>query len=113
MVRKLIAGVILASALTVGVTLPASADPTCYTGCAPSPVGLVGAGPGGPATAPSGVTAPAPIVPLPGPTQFVPSPGGLPFTGADVGESVGIAVVLVLAGGALLRVNRRRTPASG
>ena len=112
MARKLIAGVILASALTLGVTLPASADPTCYTGCAPGPPGLVGSGPGGPGTAPTGVTAPAPTVPLPGPTQSVPSPGGLPFTGADVGESVGIALVLVLAGGALVRVNRRRAPAS-
>jgi LPXTG-motif cell wall-anchored protein len=112
MARKLIAGVILASALTVGVALPASADPTCYTGCAPQPPGLLGSGPGGPGTAPSGVTVPTPTVPVPAPSQFAPPPGGLPVTGADVGESVSIGLVLVVAGGALVRVKRRRAPAS-
>lgn len=93
----------MAGAVTLGLSLPAGADPTCYTGCGPGPETVLGTGP---ATSP-GVSP----EPLPSPKQSVPSPG-LPLTGADIEQSAGIATVLLVAGAALVRVNRRRaTPA--
>jgi hypothetical protein len=98
-VRKLIGGVVLVSAVTLGVTLPAFADSTCYTGCTNAPPGQLGPAPG---TAPSGP-------PVLEPTSV---PGGLPLTGADIEESVAVASVLLVAGVVLVRINRRRAQAT-
>jgi|ERR1700688_4071227 len=106
MVSKLIGGVVLVSALTLGVTLPAFADSSCYTGCTPVVPGVPG-----PATPVlPGVPGPAPgTAPTGTPVSDSPNvPGGLPLTGADIEESVGIASVLLVAGVALVRINRRR-----
>jgi len=102
MVRRLIVTVALAGALPLGVALPAFADQACYTGCAPGPV------PGSTIDVPSPGE---PVSPAPGPVsprQATPSSGGLPFTGTDVVQSAGFASVLVAAGGALVRIGRRR-----
>jgi LPXTG-motif cell wall-anchored protein len=88
----------MAGAVTLGMTLPAAADPTCYTACGPGPATILGAAP---AVAPSGPTGPIP-------TQSVPTPGGLPVTGADIEQTAGIAIVLLVAGAGMVRVNRRR-----
>jgi hypothetical protein len=42
------------------------------------------------------------------PTESVPTPGGLPITGADVEQSVGFAAVLLVGGVAMVRLGRRR-----
>jgi hypothetical protein len=113
-VRKLIAGTALASALTLGFSLPALADPTCYTGCGPSPSTILGGGPstspGGPATILGGgpSTPPIAVAPAPVPHESAPPPGGLPFTGTDIEQSVAVASVLLVAGVALVRINRRK-----
>jgi hypothetical protein len=49
----------------------------------------------------------SPHVPVPVQTQSTPAPG-LPFTGADIEQSVAVASVLVVAGGVLVRRQRRR-----
>jgi hypothetical protein len=98
-VKKLILGLVLVGGVTLGLSFPAFAA-GCYTGCVPSPPGLVG---GGPSVSPS---APSVSVPLPAPSESV--PGGLPFTGADIAQSVAIAVVLLVAGTVLVRINRRK-----
>ena len=91
----------MAGAVTLGMTLPAAADPTCYTECGPGPATILGAAP---AVAPSGPNpSPSPI-----PKQSVPTPGGLPVTGADIEQTAGIAIVLLVAGAGMVRVNRRR-----
>ncbi len=104
-IRKLIVGIFMASVLMVGFSLPAFADPSCYTGCFPGPVSIVGKGP---SVAPSGPGVLSTPAPLPRAGSSVPSSGGLPFTGADVEQSIGLAAVLVVAGVAVLRVGRRR-----
>ena len=88
-------------ALTLGMTHPAVADPTCYTECGPGPATILGAGP---STAPSG---PGPI-----PKEAVSVPGGLPVTGADIEQTVGFAIVLLVAGAVMVRINRRRAASS-
>jgi len=102
-VRKAIIGVVVAGVVTLGLSLPAGADPGCYTGCSPSPTNLIGLGPstlvGGPAVAPS--------APVPGPSASAPAPGGLPFTGADIEQTVAVACVLLVAGAAMVRIRRR------
>jgi hypothetical protein len=117
-IKKLIAGLFLVSVLTVAVTLPAVADPTCYTGCSPIPGvpvpgipvpgGFVGSGP---TPTPGAQTSPSTPAPVPLASQSVPS-GGLPFTGADVEQSAAIAVVALGAGFVLVRVGRRRRRAA-
>jgi hypothetical protein len=42
------------------------------------------------------------------PSGSTQSSGGLPFTGADIAESAGIAAVLLVAGGVMVRLGRRR-----
>ena len=89
--------------VTFGLSFPAFAA-GCYTGCVPStpsPPGLLGGGPS---------VSPSVSVPLPAPSESV--PGGLPFTGADIEQSVGIAVVLLVAGTVLVRMNRRKARAT-
>jgi hypothetical protein len=98
-VRKLILGLVVVGGVTLGLSFPAFAA-GCYTGCVPSPPGLVGGGPS---------VSPSVSVPLPAPSQSV--PGGLPFTGADIEQIVGIAVVLLVAGTVLVRMNRRKARA--
>jgi hypothetical protein len=93
--------VVAASVVTIGFSLPAFADP-CYTGCAPSPISIVG---GGPSISPG---VPGPHTPVPPPTESVPPPGGLPFTGQDVEQIVGIAVVLLIGGVVMIRLGRRK-----
>jgi len=51
-------------------------------------------------------------VPLPAPTESVPAPPGLPFTGADIEQIVGIGSVLLVGGVVLVRINRRRARAA-
>ncbi len=108
MLRKLVVGVALAGAVTLGFSLPAFADHTCYTACTPLPVGSVGQGPvgHGPATTPGVAASQSPSAPVP--TRSVVSSGGLPFTGADIEQSAGAAAVLLAAGAAMVRVSRRR-----
>jgi hypothetical protein len=108
-IKKLIAALFLVSMLTVAASLPAVADPTCYTGCSPIPGGP---GPGGfvgpgPTPTPGVHTSPSTPAPVPLAGQSVPS-GGLPLTGADIEQGAAIAVVLLGAGIALVRVSRRR-----
>ncbi len=105
-VRKLIAGVIMAGSVTLGLSLPAGADPTCYTGCTPTPPGVLGAGP---ATTPGVPASQATPAPLPEPAASVPTSGGLPVTGTDVEQSLVLASVLVVAGGVIVRRSRRRS----
>ncbi|HEY5024507.1 MAG TPA: hypothetical protein VII76_05995 [Acidimicrobiales bacterium] len=111
MIRKFIVGVCTASVVTIGFSVPALADPTCYTGCGPAPISIVGGGPapisivgGGPSISPGG-----PKSPLPAPTESVPTPGGLPVTGQDVEQIAGLAAVLLVGGAAMVRISRRRT----
>jgi hypothetical protein len=94
-----IVGLVLAGGMTLGLSLPASAQ--CYTGCVPSPPSLLGGGPS---------VSPSVSVPLPAPSQSV--PGGLPFTGADIEQIVGIAVVLLVAGTVMVRITRRKARAT-
>ncbi len=89
----------MTSALTIGLSIPAFADPGCYTGCQPGPASIVG---GGPSISPG----------VPAPRESVPPPGGLPFTGEDIAQSVGIAAVLLVAGVVTVRVSRRRARAT-
>ncbi len=102
-----------AGALTLGLSIPAFAD-GCYTGCAPAPVGSVGQGPVGPPVGQGAITVPgvavsqSPPAAVPVAAQSVPSSGGLPLTGTDIEQSVGFAVVLLVAGAAIVRVSRRR-----
>jgi hypothetical protein len=99
----------MAGAVTLGLALPAGADPTCYTGCGPGPETVVGSGPETSPGVPVSQTSPEPV---PAPKQSVPSSGGLPLTGGDIEQSAGIATVLLVAGATLVRVHRRRaTPA--
>ena len=91
----------------LGVSVPAFASP-CYVGCTPGPVQVVGSGPSVP---PGFLSTQSPHVPVPVATQSAPSPG-LPFTGADVEQSVVVASVLVTVGGVLVRRQRRRAPSS-
>lgn len=100
MIRKFIVGVFTASVVTIGISVPALADPSCYTGCGPAPISIVG---GAPSVAPSGP--PAHLSP---PTESVPTPGGLPITGADIEQSAGFAAVLLVGGVAMVRISRRR-----
>jgi LPXTG-motif cell wall-anchored protein len=95
----------MAGAVTLGLSLPAGADPTCYTGCGPGPQTVVGSGPSTSPGLPGPQTSPEPV---PAPKQSVPSSGGLPLTGGDIEQSAGIAAVLLVAGAAMVRVNRRR-----
>jgi len=114
--KKLVVGVALAGAVTLGFTLPAFADQTCYTACTPLPVGSVGQGPvgsvgqgpvgHGPATTPGVAASQSPSAPAP--TRSVVSSGGLPFTGTDIEQSAGAAAVLLVAGAAMVRFSRRR-----
>ena len=100
----------MAAAVSLGVSHPAVADPACYTDCGPGPQTIVGSGP---STSPGGPTPQFSPAPAPIPKQSVVSSGGLPLTGADVEESAGIALVLLVAGVAMVRVGRRRaTPAA-
>ncbi len=109
-------GLVAAGVLTVGLSLPAFADGRCYTGCSPTPVptptpvGSVGGGPAGQGvvTVPGVAVSQSPPAAAPVATQSVPSSGGLPLTGADIEELVGLAVVLLVAGAAVARVSRRR-----
>jgi hypothetical protein len=94
-IRKLIVGLVMTSALTIGLSIPAFADPGCYTGCQPGPVSIVD---GGPSISPG----------VPAPRESVPPPGGLPITGEDIAQSVGIGAVLLVAGVAIVRVSRRK-----
>jgi len=108
-VRKLVVGAVVAGAVSFGAALPSFAGaPTCYTGCTPGPMG---SGPG-PYLTPGTPVINASGSPGPGsgvtPREAAPPSGGLPFTGADVAGSVGIASVLLVAGGAMVRVSRRR-----
>ena len=105
MIKKFIVGVCTASVVTIGFSVPALADPTCYTGCGPAPISIVG---GGPSISPGG-----PKSPLPPPTESVPNPGGLPFTGGDVEQIAGLAAVLLVGGAAMVRISRRRTRGHG
>ena len=109
MVRKAIIGIVVAGVVTLGLSLPAGADPGCYTGCSPGPSTLIGAGPSTLAGGPSG---PPSVAPAPGPSAAAPAPGGLPFTGADIEQLVAIACVLIVAGAAMVRLRRRSRPAS-
>jgi hypothetical protein len=104
-VRKLIVGTVMAGAVTLGISHPAVADPTCYTECGPGPQTVVGSGP---ATAPGGPTSQPSPAPVPSPKQSVPFSGGLPLTGADIEQSAAIATVALVAGVAMVRVSRRR-----
>ncbi len=100
----------MAVAVTLGISHPAVADPTCYTACGPGPQTVVGSGP---STSPGGPTPQLSPEPVPIAKESVPSSGGLPLTGADIEESAGIAAVLLVAGVAMVRVGRRRaTPTS-
>jgi hypothetical protein len=104
-VRKLIVGAVMAGAVTLGISYPAGADPTCYTECGPGPETVLGSGP---STAPGGpISQPAPAPEL-APTQSVPSSGGLPLTGGDIEQSAAIATVALVAGVAMVRVGRRK-----
>ncbi len=105
MIRKLIAGAVVAGGVTIGLSLPAFATP-CYVGCTPGPVEIVGSGPSVP---PGFLSSQSPHVPVPAQTQAAPAPG-LPFTGADIEQSVAVASVLLVAGGVLVRRQRRRAP---
>jgi hypothetical protein len=105
-VRKLIVGMVMAGALMLGTTRPAVADSTCYTGCGPVPETVVGAGP---SIAPSGPSPQSSPAPVPLPIQSAPPAGGLPVTGADIAQSAAAAAVLLVAGVAMIRINRRRT----
>ena len=100
MIRKFIVGVFTASVVTIGISVPALADPSCYTGCGPAPISIVG---GAPSLAPNGPPAHAPV-----PSEAVPTPGGLPITGGDIEQSIGIAAALLVGGFALVRGGRRR-----
>lgn len=94
----------MAGAAALGFSLPAGADTTCYTGCTPTPPGIVELGP---ATTP-GVPNSHAATPLPTPTESVPGSGGLPLTGADIEQSVAVAGVLLVAGAVMVRTKRRR-----
>ena len=85
--------------ITIGFSVPALADPSCYTGCGPAPISIVGRGP---SISPGG-----PTTPLPPPTESVPTPGGLPFTGEDVEQIAGVAALLLVGGAAMVRISRR------
>ena len=100
MIQKFIVGMLTASVVTIGISVPALADPSCYTGCGPAPVSIVG---GAPSISPGG-----PPVNLPAPTESVPTPGGLPITGQDVEQTLGFAAVLLVGGVALVQIGRRR-----
>ena len=102
MIRRLTIVLFTASVITIGFSDPALADPTCYTGCAPTPISIVG---GGPSISPG---VPGPHTPVPPPTESVPPPGGLPFTGQDVEQIVGIAAVLLIGGVVMIRSGRRK-----
>jgi len=107
--RKLVVGLSMAGVVILGFSLPASADGTCYTKCSPAPIGAVGQGSVVQGQVTPGVAASqSPPVTVPVATQSVPSSGGLPFTGADVEQSLGAAGVLLVAGAAITRVSRRR-----
>jgi len=96
MVKKLLAGLAVAGAASLGATLPSYAATTpCYVGCSPGPI-PTGSVPG----------VPQDVHTRPVGTPQEPSPG-LPFTGADIAESAALAVVLVTVGGVLLVVSRR------
>jgi hypothetical protein len=99
-IKKFIVGVLTTSVVTIGISVPALADPSCYTGCGPAPISIVG---GAPSIAPGG-----PPANLPAPTESVPNPGGLPITGQDLEQSLGFAALLIVGGVALVRVGRRR-----
>jgi hypothetical protein len=95
----------MAGVLIVGVSFPAMADTTCYTGCSPPPGGITGTVP---SPTPGVRVTQSPPATVPFTSQAVPS-GGLPFTGADIEQSLVIAVVLVGGGFALVRIGRRRS----
>jgi hypothetical protein len=126
MTKRLVFGVAVGCVVVIGVTVPAFADPGCYTGC--TPPAFSGSGP---VTAPSGGNAPSgplagahtsasgasQINPVSAPAQSpaeapveAPSSGGLPFTGTDVADLVVVAAVLVLCGLTLVSISRRRMP---
>jgi hypothetical protein len=107
MIRRIIVGAIVVSGLSIGLSYPAFADP-CYTGCGPGPVSIVGSG----SVPPGLLNSQSPHAPLPAPTESVPAPPGLPFTGADIEQIVGIASVLLVGGVVLVRINRRRARAA-
>lgn len=69
---------------------------------------MVGSGPSVP---PGFLSSQSPHVPVPAPTESAPAPG-LPFTGADIEQSVAVASVLVAAGAVLVRRQRRRAPSA-
>jgi len=101
----------MAGAMTFSLSLPAFAGTTCYVGCAPGPIAPVGIVGGGQSTSPglaavSGTQATPSVAPPA--KQAVQSSGGLPFTGADIEQIVGIAGVLLVAGMVMVRMSRRR-----
>jgi len=101
----------MAGVVILGFSLPASADDTCYTQCAPTPIGAVGQGSvvqGQVTTTPGVAASQSPSATVPVAAQSVRSSGGLPFTGADIEQSLGAAAVLLVAGAAMVRVGRRR-----
>jgi hypothetical protein len=108
--RKLAVGLAMAGVVILGISLPASADDTCYTQCAPTPIGAVGQGSvvQGQVTTPGVAASQSPSATVPVAAQSVRSSGGLPFTGADIEQSLGAAAVLLVAGAAMVRVGRRR-----
>jgi hypothetical protein len=122
--KRLVLGSVLGCAAVIGLAVPAFADPGCYTGCTPPGSGPVTAPSGGARpteplagihTSASGATEISPASaparsPALAPAQS-PSSGGLPFTGADVAELVGVAGVLFLCGAALVSISRRRVAA--
>jgi len=95
-VPKLIVALLMTAGIVVASALPAVADETCYTACGPGPAAVVG----------SGVQT-SPGVPVPGSGDSIPSSGGLPFTGSDIGPSVAVAGGLVVVGLAMVRAGRR------
>ena len=76
----------------------------------PAPIGAVGQGSvvQGQVTTPGVAASQSPAASVPVVAPSVPSSGGLPFTGADIEQSLGAAAVLLVAGAAIVRVSRRR-----
>jgi hypothetical protein len=113
--RKFVAGLAMAGVVVLGFSLPASADGTCYTTCSPTPIGAVGQGSvvQGSVIAPGVAASQSPSATVPVATQSVSSSGGLPFTGADIEQSLGAAALLLVAGAAFVRVSRRRARLTG